>query len=102
MSGSILAADDRFAPPMPVAKRSRWALSPINRRRLDNFKRNRRGFWALLAVHGLFVTSLFAELSPTTGRSSPVTRANGCFRWRLTIRRRSSAAFSPAPTTATR
>lgn len=60
MTGSILAADDRL--PAPEAPRSRWALSPINRRRLDNFKRNRRGFWALWLFVTLFVGSLFAEL----------------------------------------
>ncbi len=61
MSASILSADDR-APATAAAPRSRWALSPINRRRLDNFKRNRRGFWALWLFLGLFVSSLFAEL----------------------------------------
>ena len=60
MTGSILAADDRLS--APEAPRSRWALSPINRRRLDNFKRNRRGFWALWLFVVLFVGSLFAEL----------------------------------------
>ena len=60
MTGSILAADDR-SPVAATAPRSRWALSPINRRRLDNFKRNRRGLWALWLFLGLFVTSLFAE-----------------------------------------
>jgi microcin C transport system permease protein len=60
MSASILSADDR-APATAEAPRSRWALSPINRRRLDNFKRNRRGFWALWLFLGLFVSSLFAE-----------------------------------------
>ena len=37
-------------------------LSPINRRRLDNFKRNRRGFWSFWIFITLFVLSLFAEL----------------------------------------
>jgi microcin C transport system permease protein len=39
----------------------RFALSPINRRRLDNFKANRRGhysFWIFVVLFGL---SLFAE-----------------------------------------
>ena len=41
--------------------RKRFALSPINRRRWQNFKANRRGyisFWLFLI---LFVVSLFAE-----------------------------------------
>jgi microcin C transport system permease protein len=37
-------------------------LSPLNRRRLANFRANRRGFWALWLFLGLFFFSLFAEL----------------------------------------
>ncbi len=37
-------------------------LSPINRRRWENFKRNRRGFISLWVFLFLFVTSLFAEV----------------------------------------
>ncbi|WP_367273145.1 ABC transporter permease [Ferrovibrio sp.] len=37
-------------------------LSPINRRRLLNFKRNRRGFWSLWIFLALFILSLGAEL----------------------------------------
>ncbi len=37
-------------------------LSPINRRRLARFKQNRRGYWALWLLSGLFVLSLGAEL----------------------------------------
>ncbi len=59
-STPMLAADEAFAIPAPV-KRGRFALSPINRRRLDNFKRNRRGFWALWLFLFLFIGSLFAE-----------------------------------------
>ncbi|KQP42438.1 peptide ABC transporter permease [Methylobacterium sp. Leaf104] len=36
-------------------------LSPLNRRRLANFRRNRLGYWSFLLFTGLFVTSLFAE-----------------------------------------
>ena len=36
-------------------------LSPINQRRLANFKRNRRGFWSLWIFLALFVFTLFAE-----------------------------------------
>jgi len=38
------------------------ALSPINRRRLANFRRNRRGYWALWIFLVLFALTLFAEL----------------------------------------
>src|SRR6266404_4764553 len=59
--GNVLSADDSFAlaPPLP---RQGWVkLSPINRRRLDNFKRNRRGYWSFWIFLILFVASLFAE-----------------------------------------
>ncbi len=46
---------------MPVV-RSRYTLSPINRRRWDNFKANRRGYWSLWIFLVLFVCSLFSEL----------------------------------------
>ena len=36
-------------------------LSPINQRRWNNFKANRRGFWALWIFLGLFLVTLFAE-----------------------------------------
>lgn len=39
----------------------RWAISPLNKRRLANFKANRRGFWSLAIITVLFVLSLFAE-----------------------------------------
>jgi microcin C transport system permease protein len=37
------------------------APSPINRRRWQNFKANRRGYWALWLFLVLFILSLFAE-----------------------------------------
>jgi len=37
-------------------------LTPINRRRLENFKANRRGYWSFWIFMVLFVLSLFAEL----------------------------------------
>jgi microcin C transport system permease protein len=45
----------------PEAKQGWLKLSPINRRRLDNFKANRRGWWSLWIFLILFVLSLFAE-----------------------------------------
>jgi microcin C transport system permease protein len=36
-------------------------LTPINQRRLRNFKRNRRGYWSFWIFIVLFVLSLFAE-----------------------------------------
>jgi microcin C transport system permease protein len=37
-------------------------LSPLNRRRLANFKANRRGYWSFWIFSVLFVVTLFAEL----------------------------------------
>ena len=37
-------------------------ISPLNRRRLRNFRANRRAFWSLWIFLALFLVSLFAEL----------------------------------------
>ena len=51
------------APLAPVLRDKGFLkLSPINRRRLDNFKRNRRGYWSFWIFITLFVLSLFAEV----------------------------------------
>jgi microcin C transport system permease protein len=39
----------------------RIAISPLNKRRWENFKANRRGYWSLWLFLALFVLSLFAE-----------------------------------------
>lgn len=44
-----------------ATKPGRWALSPLNRRRLANFKANRRGYWSFWAFLVIFLLSLFAE-----------------------------------------
>lgn len=44
----------------PKAKR-RPRISPLNQRRWNNFKANRRGFWSLWIFLFLFIGSLFAE-----------------------------------------
>ena len=36
-------------------------ITPLTRRRIENFKANRRGFWSLWIFLVLFVLSLFAE-----------------------------------------
>ena len=46
----------------PVEEPRRFAMSPLNRRRLENFKKNRRGYWSLWIFAILFVLTLFAEL----------------------------------------
>ena len=52
-------SDVPLAPSLAPA-RTDW-LSPLNRRRLENFKANRRGWWALWIFSFLFVVTLFAE-----------------------------------------
>jgi microcin C transport system permease protein len=47
------------APPLP--KQGVIKLSPLNRRRFQNFKANRRGYWSFWIFLVLFVLSLFAE-----------------------------------------
>ena len=42
-------------------RRSRFQLSPINERRWQNFKANKRGYWSLWIFLVLFTVSLFAE-----------------------------------------
>ena len=37
------------------------AITPLNRRRLENFKANRRGYWSMWLFAVLFFLSLFAE-----------------------------------------
>ena len=39
----------------------RFALSPLNKRRWQNFKANRRGYWSLWVFLVLFVVTIFAE-----------------------------------------
>ncbi|WP_187640272.1 ABC transporter permease [Bosea sp. F3-2] len=49
-------------PLAPAEAKQGWLkLSPINRRRLNNFKANKRGWWSLWLFLALFVLSLFAE-----------------------------------------
>jgi microcin C transport system permease protein len=61
------ALREAVAPPSPLAGEGRgvparrFALSPINLRRWQNFKANRRGYWSLWIFLALFITSLLAE-----------------------------------------
>jgi microcin C transport system permease protein len=51
---------NEVAKPPADARLAGW-LSPINRRRLDNFRRNRRGWWSFWIFLVLFVVTLGAE-----------------------------------------
>jgi len=59
----IPVADQTTLPPTDLLAPSegRFALSPLNRRRWENFKANRRGYVSLWVFLVLFVISLFAE-----------------------------------------
>ncbi len=47
---------------LAVPPEGRWiSISPINKRRWQNFKINRRGYWSLWIFLFLFLVSLFAE-----------------------------------------
>jgi microcin C transport system permease protein len=45
---------------MPILRP--FTLSPINRRRLENFRRNRRGWWSLWLFLGLFTVGMLADV----------------------------------------
>jgi microcin C transport system permease protein len=49
----------RLAPPLPGNGVVR--LTPLNQRRLANFRRNKRGYWSFWIFVVLFILSLFAE-----------------------------------------
>ncbi|GLK68758.1 ABC transporter permease [Hansschlegelia plantiphila] len=55
------AASPPPTPGAPPAPAPRGRLSPINRRRLANFKANKRGYWSFVVFMIVFVVSLFAE-----------------------------------------
>jgi microcin C transport system permease protein len=46
---------------MPTQRFLGWRITPLTRRRLRNFRANRRGYWSLWIFLALFVGSLFAE-----------------------------------------
>ncbi len=51
-----------MAPLAPALPKQGWIkLTPINQRRLANFKANRRGYWSFWIFLVIFVLSLFAE-----------------------------------------
>ncbi|WP_201862324.1 ABC transporter permease [Microvirga soli] len=56
----VSPASSPVAPPLP--KQGFIKLSPLNRRRWENFKANRRGYWSFWIFLVLFVLSMFAEL----------------------------------------
>jgi ABC-type dipeptide/oligopeptide/nickel transport system permease subunit len=67
-SGDRPTAKRQFSdvPPVVGSLRGRlsrfFTLTPINKRRWENFKANRRGYWSLWLFLVLFILSLFAEV----------------------------------------
>jgi microcin C transport system permease protein len=62
---SVKVPDTTAVAPTGLAvppERRRIDLSPMGRRRWENFKANRRGYWSFWIFAVLFVVSLFAEL----------------------------------------
>ncbi|MCB0217461.1 MAG: ABC transporter permease [Caldilineae bacterium] len=54
----------RRATPAEGPKRPRflfWEVSPLTRRRIDQFRQNRRGFWSLMIFVGIFAGTWLAE-----------------------------------------
>jgi microcin C transport system permease protein len=62
MSSAGTAARETAAPAAPAERVLGVRLTPLTRRRLRNFRANRRGFWSLWIFLALFGLSLFAEL----------------------------------------
>lgn len=56
-----VASEANAALPASRPARSRWRLSPVNRRRLERFKAHKLGYRSFLIFTTLFVLSLFAE-----------------------------------------
>jgi len=59
MSDMHLEQQQSLAPPLP--KKGLFNLSPINQRRMDNFRSNRRGYWSFWIFLVLFALTLCAE-----------------------------------------
>jgi len=61
---SIAATAKDLSPEVPqkrISKVGPFKVSPLNERRWQNFKANRRGYWSLWIFLFLFIASLFAE-----------------------------------------
>ena len=60
MAAEAEPAPARYSAPAPDRFLG-WRITPLTRRRLDSFRRNRRGFWSLWIFLALFFVTLFAE-----------------------------------------
>jgi microcin C transport system permease protein len=62
MEARLTKEELETAPLLALPREGRFTLSPINRRRWQNFKANKRGFWSLWIFLALFFVTLPAEL----------------------------------------
>ncbi len=62
MADAALTPSDRSSLAPQVPQKGLIRLTPINQRRLANFRANRRGYWSFWLFLALFVVTLFAEL----------------------------------------
>ena len=77
-------------------------ITPITRRRIENFKANRRGFWSLWIFLVLFGVSLFAEFVANDRPLFVEYDGNWYFPvCAITRRRHSAVSCRPPPITAT-
>ncbi len=60
MDAPVTRATRQFAPRVPTSRFLR--LTPINARRLADFRSHKRGYWSLILFSAIFVVTLFAEL----------------------------------------
>ncbi len=71
-----------FGEVVPVTRHG-FAPSPLNRRRWQNFKSNKRGYWSFWIFSILFIISLFAEL--IANNQPLLIRFNGHLYWPVFI-----------------
>lgn len=56
------ATDTQIVQAPPLPRKGLLRNSPLNRRRMQNFRANKRGYWSFWIFLILFIVSLFAEL----------------------------------------
>jgi microcin C transport system permease protein len=59
MASSTVAPTDGYV--VDETKKPKWQMSPLTKRRWENFKVKKRGYWSLWIISTLMVLSLFAE-----------------------------------------
>ncbi len=86
----------------PAIAQRRPFLSPLNMRRWENFKANRRGWWSLWLFLVLFVLSMFSEFIANDKPVIASYKGEILFPVLVDYPEKSSAGSWPLPTIATR